>query len=223
MSLEEPSRPIDFERLGLSLYLEPDPLLIDRIHSMLLIRQTYIIEGEDGTYVLRYRGRNETKHVSRVFRDGVVGDSAADSALMHIEITDKRANTPIRPMFLRDEPYEKIVEIVFSQPVPPGGVFDIELRCVWRGTFTRQDDYVFFPVHYYKHGVQRLVGELSLAARPSYVEGVRFDGKRLGLEQVQPRIRRRGSRFLVTWEPETPKYIYMLRFGRGDVQNDSAR
>jgi hypothetical protein len=215
--LREPSKPLDFERLGFSQYIEPDPLLVDNTHRFLLIQQTYLIDGHDGAFVLRYHGKNATNQISRCFRDSVVGDSAADTSLMAIKVVDKDKNVPLRWKLLKDEPYEKLIEIYFLQPLNFGDEFDIEISCRWPGTFTRREDYVFYPIHYYKHGVKKLIGELILNAAPNYVEGIRFDGGKAMLETVQPQIQRRRNKFVVTWEIENPKYIYILQYGRQDI------
>lgn len=217
IELREPSKPLDFKRLGFSQYVEPDPLLVDNTHTFLLIQQTYLIDGYDGTFVLRYHGKNAINQMSQCFRDSVVGDSAADTSLMAIKVVDKGKNVPLTWKLLKDEPYEKLIEIYFLQPLNFGDEFDIEFSCRWPGTFTRREDYVFYPIHYYKHGVKKLVGELILNAAPSYVEGIRFDGGKAMLETVQPQIQRRENKFIVTWEIENPTHIYILQYGRQDI------
>lgn len=194
-----------------------DPLLVDNTHRFLLIQQTYLIDGYDGTFVLRYHGKNATNQMSQCFRDGVAGDSVADTSLMAIKVVDKAENVPLTWKLLKDEPYKKLIEIYFRQPLNFGDEFDIEFSCRWPGTFTRREDYVFYPMHHYKHGVKRLVGELILNAAPIYVRGIRRDGKKTMLEPVQPQIQRRENKFVVTWEIENPKHIYILYYGRQDI------
>ena len=147
----------------------------------------------------------------------MVGDSPADTLTMAIQALDKAKRLPLRWNLLKDNPYEKLIEIYFFAPLHPGDTFDIEFSCRWPGTFTRQEDYVFYPIHYYKHGVEKLVGELILRAAPSHVEGLRFDGKTLELDPTQPRMRRRRGEFVITWEIKNPRYIYLLQYGRQDI------
>lgn len=215
--LREPSKPIDLERLGFSQYIEPDPLLVDNKHRFSLIQQKYILEGYNGAFVLRYQGKNVTKQISRFFRDSVVGDSAADVSFMAIKVVDKIRNVPLIWKLIKDEPYEKLIEVYFCEPLNFGDEFDIEISCQWPGTFTRREDYVFFPIHYYKHGVEKLIGQLVLNSSPSYIEGLRFDGKRVELEPVQPKMQRKGRKYVITWEIDNPKYIYILQYGRRDI------
>jgi len=215
--LQVPTKSLDLERFGFSQYIEPDPLLVDNSHRFLLIQQKYVLEGYDGTFILRYKGENVTTEISRCFRDSIVGDSAADVSQMGFRVLDKTNGVLLKWNLLKDEPYEKLIEIYYHQPLCLEDIFDIEFSCRWPGTFTRRDDYVFYPIHYYKHSVEKLVGELVLNAAPSYVEGIRFDGKQVKLEVTQPFIRKKRGKFVVRWEIENPKYIYILQYGRQDI------
>jgi len=190
---------------------------VDNKHQFSLIQQTYILDGYDGKFILRYRGNNSKKQVSRFFRDSVVGDSPADTSKMEIQVLDKIRKLPLKWRLLKDESYEKLIEIYFFQPLNLGDGFDIEFSCQWPGTFTRREDYVFYPIHYYKRGVEKLIGKLVLNAVPSYIEGIRFDGKTLEIESTPPRISKKQSKSVVTWEIENPKYIYILQYGRQDL------
>ena len=212
-----PSHPLDLERLGLSQYMEPDPGMVDRTHKFSLIRQRYIIDGYDGEFELEYRGENATKGVSRSYRDAVVGDSPLDVPIMAIEAEDKYAGVPLKWDVLKDEPYKKLIEIFFARPLNSGDNFFIKLRFQWPGAFTRTEDYVFFPTNHYKLGVDKIIGELVLKKAPSYVEGIRFDGKKFTLEPTQPRVIKKKRKVFIIWEIKNPKYMYILQYGRRDI------
>jgi hypothetical protein len=217
LKLEDISKPLDLERLGFSQYVMPDPLLVDKTHKMSLIHQTYQIKCYDGIFTLRYQGKNAGKEVSRFFRDSIASDSAADISLMDVRVIDKIKDIPLKWKLLKDKTYQKLMEIYFFQPLYPGEEFSIEISCRWPGTFMRREDYVYYPVHYYQKGVRKLIGELVLDLEPTYIEGVRFNGKKLELEVERPQITKRNERYLIRWEIEKPQNIYILHFGRQDI------
>src|SRR5947209_3637981 len=113
------------ERLGLSQYVVVDPLLINDRHHFLLIHQRFQIVGHDAIFVLRYKGINVTQHVSRSFTDSVVGDAPADISSMDIQVQDKARKVPLSWRPIKDEPYQKLIEIYFLQPLKPGDKFDV--------------------------------------------------------------------------------------------------
>jgi hypothetical protein len=206
-----------WDRLSLSQYLEPDPLLIDNLHRMKIIEQTYKIEGNGGEFLMRYKGINSADQISRFFRDSVTGDSPVDTSSMNIKVSDKINNLALSWKLIKDFPYEKIIEVYFFQPLKKGGEFDIEWSCVWSGGFTRRDEYVFYPVHYYKQGVEKLVARLELKKAPSYVELLEVKGSKTRVHPSTPQIEKNAEKTLVVFAIDNPKHIYMIRFGRQDL------
>jgi len=192
-------------------------LLIENTHRMKLIEQTLRIEGHDGRFVQCYKGVNATKQVSRFFRDSVVGDSPTEASSMNIQAIDRRSNIPLKWRLAKDSPYQKIVEIYFHQPLPPGGEFDIEWSSLWLGTFTRREDYAFYPINYYKRGVEKLIARLMLNKVPSYVELIRVDRNKVFLESSQPEIKKDKECCVVECTIENPRHIYLLQYGRQDL------
>jgi len=208
---------IDWDRLGFSYYKKPDPLLIDDTHALVLVEQTYIIKGTDVQCILRYKGINMNKQVSRFFRDSVAGDSPMDALLMNIQAIDKARNTPLKWKLVKDSSYEKIIEIYFFEPLKQGEEFDIEWSCQWLGTFTRREDYVFYPVNIYKQGVKKLIARLVLERKPKYIELIRINNKGANLEPLRPQIKEEDKKFVITYEIDNPKFIYIVQFGRQDL------
>lgn len=217
ISIPSDSEKIDLERLSLSQYIKPDPLLVDKTHRFSLIEQTVRIEGTDNLFTLRYKGTNASKNASRFFRDAVTGDSAVDSPRMEIKAWDNLNKIQLNWKLLKDEPYEKLFEIYFQQALDKGADFDIEVSGKWPGTFTRKEDYVFYPIHFYKRGVEKFVGKLILDHPPTYLEGIRIVGRTPKPEGVKPLIGQKDGKHVVVWEIEKPKHIYILQFGRQDI------
>jgi hypothetical protein len=213
----KPKIEIDWERLGFTHYKRVDPLLIDETHELTLVEQTYIIKGNDAQYILRYKGKNVSDDISRFFRDGVVGDSPMEVALMNIQVVDNIRNIPMKWKVIKDSPYEKIIEIYFFQPLIPGEGFDIRWSCRWLGTFTRSEDYVFYPVNYYKRGVKKLIARIVLDKKPKYVELIKINGEKIELEPQRPKIREENEKCVITYEIDNPKFIYVIQFGRQDI------
>ncbi len=208
----------DIEHLALSQYIEPDPLLINTKCHFLLIHQAYLIDKNDGYFKLRYKGVVLNKQVCLSFIDSIVGDSAIDSSIMSITVSDRVRKTPLRWRLLKDNPYEKILEIFFHEPLNAGEIFDIEYSCFWPGTFTRNEDYVFYPLHYYKHGVEEFIGEAVLNKPPYHFEGIRFDRKKIELYPIQPKKIKKNTRYILRWKIKKPKSsIYIIKFDRQDI------
>jgi hypothetical protein len=211
---------LDLRKLALSQYIEPDRALVDNTHRFERISQTFTIAGHDGSFVLRYTGRNESKNISTCFRDSVVGDSPIDIDKMDIKAVDKSTGAALQWRVLRDDPYEKMVEVDYRAPLRPHERFDIEWSCDWPGAFSRAEDYVFFPLHYYQKGVEEFRGTLIMDTPPKYVEGVRLRVfpwlRRLHTTAapVAPLVRRRGKGYRVTWTVSRPTDIYLLQYGR---------
>ena len=130
---------------------------------------------------------------------------------------DKERNSLLPWKLLQDEPYAKLIELLFHRPLGTRDSFDVEFSCRWPGTFTRREDYVFFPMHYFQLGVEKLVGRLILDDEPGYIVGMRLVGETSEAEPRQPSLDEREGKFVVSWEIDNPQHIYVLRFSRGDL------
>lgn len=178
--------PTDDVRLALSRALTPHPLLLDDVHHFTRVTQSFRIDGRDGLFTLEYEGINVSAQPSYCLREAVAGDSPADLPDLNISVHDPADGSALAWSALVDEPYLKIIEIRFRQPVPPGERFRLAWSCTWQGTFTRPRDYVFFLAGHRRRGVDLLRGQLVLGRPPSFFEGISYDGRRLTTAASQP-------------------------------------
>jgi hypothetical protein len=150
----------------------PHPLLLDDPHHYTRVTQAFRIHGQDGTFELTYEGVNVSDRPSSCFREAVAGDSPIDLRDMNLSARDLTDGSTLTWSAVVDEPYRKVVDVRFRQPVLPGERFKVAVSCTWRSTFTRPRDYVFFLAEHRRRGVDTRRMELTLCRPPAFYEGL---------------------------------------------------
>jgi hypothetical protein len=204
------------DHLGLSSYVATHELLFDDRHFYDAIQFTCIYERHDYSFVYRYRGHNDTSEPSSFLRDCLAGDAPSDVSLMNLSIEDRKTSDPLAWDLLIDEPYSKLVEVYFRQPLEPGQSFDIEISGRWCGAATRREDYFFCPMQHYKRGAAHLSCELAFARPVAYAEAYRVSST-VQFAPVQPTITTERGHHIVRWDIHNPTDIYLVQYLRTDL------
>lgn len=200
-----------YEHLGLTFFTNPDTLIEDDKHRFLEPEEQFDIIGKDAFFSYRFQGLNASDSPSRFIRDRIVDDIPIHLDSLGIEAIDNQSGNPLQWKVVKNQTYAIIVEYFFTHPLSPGDSFDISFSYKLLGSFTRKEDYVFFPQHIYKKGTNKFKASLSLELPPIYYELLRFDGRKFTLEE-QPELEISKNKATIKWETTKTKDLLLLKF-----------
>lgn len=210
--------------LGLWLYAT-EPPFFDTRHHFTFIEEEYIIHGDNGTYNWILRGFNTLDKPSQFLTVKFSGDAPIDISSLALSVIDNLTGQRYHDKQIRlvkDMPYLKIFDIIFSKSIIKGQYFELKLSCRWDNTFprSRKHDYVFFPLGYYAiKGIDKMFVRFVSDVPISYFVLYRLDSGHLVKEPAQPKIVDKARRhFTLEWENSNPECVYILRFTK-EVEN----
>jgi hypothetical protein len=205
-------------RLAMSSFLNEDERVLDTKHRYTFRQETYDISGTDCKMELHAEGHNASDSISQSVRTKIADDSPLITDEM--DFTARQGGKEVPWEIVYDGEYEKIIETRFREPLQPGDSFDLTISSWFENTFRRRDEYVFFPVHHYERGVNRLVGRVVLDEEPlskEVLEVVETESMNFEVSETQPEVTREDGRFVVEFEQRDPDGIYMMKFTRSDI------
>jgi len=195
-----------------SLSQPPDA---DHDHHFFEIEQEYRIDGDDATYSFSFHGKRVTDGQSAVLRVKISGDAPADAATLVPEARDSSTDARLQVVFMRDDPYLKVIDIVFSRPVEKDESFKVHFTLRWAGTFprARRSDYLFSHWGMYcQGGIDRFIGTLSADVQVRNATLEEIENGHRSRSRIQPKTVDRRGRYQVSWIVENPTALYLLRF-----------
>lgn len=203
-----------YKNFALTFYTNPDPLMVDCTHKLDIQEEHDEITNQDAFLSFRFQGVNTSSSPSHFIREEISDEIPIEFNNLEFTAIDNRSKMALSWKVIKDLIYAKIIEIYFTYPLLEGESFDISFSYKLLGSFKKgDDDYVFYPVHFYKKGVNKLITTLSLDSPPINYELLRFDGKEF-ITEVQPKLEIANDRATIKLMINNPKGIYLLRFRR---------
>lgn len=187
----------------------------DHEHHFFEIAQEYRIDGDDASYSFSFNGERIASGQSSIFRLKISGDTPVDAATLVPEAIDSISGNRLPTTFSKDDPYLKVIDVIFDKPLEFGDRFKINVSLRWTGTFprARQRDYIFVPWGpYCVGGIERFIGDLSadLEIKNATLEEIVSGHRRRS--EIQPKTVERRGRCHVSWVVSNPTALYLLRF-----------
>lgn len=211
---------MNINRVAQEAFQENSRIFSNSSHRFSMIEASYDIVGFDGYYTVLFQGQNVSRKPTRSIVRLVGGDSAIDTSVLRLEILPRRPTESLTWDFVRAEetPYRKPFRIFFSSPLKKRDEFAFEVRCCWPGTFSRKDDYVFFPIHHFRKGIDLLRLRVILGQHPVKYEGVVWVRGRYRVADTQPTLEPFGEgRWSIAVTVRKPKHLYAIWFTRKDI------
>ena len=195
-----------------SLAQPPDS---DGEHHYFEIRDEYRIDGDDGTYSYYLHGERSASGQSQVFQLKISGDTPADAATLVPEAEDLFTGERLQTKFSTDDPYLKVLDVMFSKPLEEGQSFKLLISLRWAGTFprARTSDYIFVSWGLYcTKGIDRFFSTLSADVELRNATLEEIDSGKRNPSSIQPKIIEHRGRSRVSWAIDNPSALYLLRF-----------
>lgn len=210
---------VNLNRLAQGSFQRGEHLFVDRMHHYSHISAMYEVEGFDGHYSVSYAGENVLRKPSRSVVRMIAGDSAIDRGVLALTISPMPPTESLTWDFVdeKETPYRKPFRVFFRSPLAKGDPFGFRLSCNWRGTFARKDDYVFWPVHQFRRGIDVQELMVLLPVCPVRYEGVIWRRGRYKVAETQPVLQEVERGWCIKATLQKPRHLYAIWFTRGDI------
>lgn len=203
------------------MHMHSDPLSEDPWHCYSLHQWEFRIKEADGTYIATIKGTNVTNTRTWYVPHLVSGDSASSFEALNAHYFDLKTGNeyPVKKEdLLIDEPFRKCFRVVLPSPLGKGEDFALRVHCFWRGTFGREDDFVFMAFGRFKQGVKKAVAKVVFPTSPIHYRVAAWEKDKepeyLAGEKISPE----GDMAALTWEKQDPRSdcMYIIQFRRSD-------
>lgn len=203
-----------FRQLSLSFFLSPDEETVEKNLYIDTLKETFILNNRDCEMEYELTGYNTS---SKSIKSHTV--KIADDVPIKLEELNFRAyhnGNEVPWEITSDNKYHKQIRIDFESPLCPGEEFNLTYKCYFIGSFGPGREYVFFPVHKYKKGIGKIIGNIHLNSRPQSYNAMVEADDRLSFEpsEQQPDLIEDDDSWILKYEKNNPHSINILQFVR---------